>query len=91
MLRLGAQIPQHGRLLPLLRYSAWTNRHPPRRDLLFRGAGNNPFGGEWLETDDGQYLRKSAIVRAFVRSHDDPEPSVARPPGFTKTDRPYNA
>ena len=28
-------------------------------------SGNNPFGGEWLETDDGQYLRKSAIVRAF--------------------------
>jgi hypothetical protein len=54
-------------------------------------SDNNPFGDEWLETDDGQYLRKSAIVRAFVRSHDDPEPSVARPPGFTKTDRPYNA
>jgi hypothetical protein len=51
---------------------------------------NNPFGGEWLETDDGQYLRKSAIVRAFLRSDDDAEPSVTRPPGFTKTDRPYN-
>ena len=51
---------------------------------------NNPFGGEWLETDDGQYLRKSAIVRAFLRSDDDAEPPPTRPPGFTKTDRPYN-
>jgi hypothetical protein len=50
-----------------------------------------PFGGEWLETDDGEYLRKSAIVRAFVESDDANAKPGMRAPGFPKTDRPYNA
>jgi hypothetical protein len=53
-------------------------------------SNNNPFGGEWLETDDGQYLRKAAIVRVFVQTDDGrPRPSTT-PPGFPTTPRPYN-
>jgi hypothetical protein len=53
-------------------------------------SDNNPFGGEWLETDDGQYLRKSAIVRAFVQTDDGEAQAPTQPPGFPKTARPYN-
>ena len=53
-------------------------------------SDNNPFGGEWLETDDGGYLRKSSIVRVFLQREVDRQQHGTARPGFIKTDRPYN-
>ena len=53
-------------------------------------SDNDPFGGEWLETDDGQFLRKSAVVRVFLQSAEDRPAPGTTAPGFIKTARPYN-
>jgi hypothetical protein len=49
-----------------------------------------PFDGEWLETDDGQFLRKSAVVRVFLQTDEERPAPGTTAPGFIKTARPYN-